>query len=65
MFLQVEALAIMFHALTKDSKTPNTMDRILFSEFFRLLFGITDSLMLDQIFYFFDADREGTVGRYG
>ena len=51
----------MFHALTKDSKTPNMMDRVLFTEFFRVLFGITDSLMLDQIFYYFDADREGSV----
>jgi Ca2+-binding EF-hand superfamily protein len=51
----------MFTALTKASPRSGYMNRSIFTDFCRTSFDITDDIMLDQMFHYFDADQEGFI----
>ncbi|CAG7685565.1 unnamed protein product [Allacma fusca] len=58
---EVRSLYDMFKAMTKKTRVPGEMDRTLFREVFQRQFGMTNDIMLDQMYYFFDADHEGSI----
>jgi Ca2+-binding EF-hand superfamily protein len=58
---EVRDLQKMFRNLTQMYGTPGDMNRALFRVFFIQVLGITDSVMLDQIFNYFDAGGEGSI----
>jgi Ca2+-binding EF-hand superfamily protein len=58
---EVRSLHEMFKAMTTKMPIPGEMDRILFREVFQRQFGMTNDIMLDQMYYFFDADHEGSI----
>ncbi|CAG7817618.1 unnamed protein product [Allacma fusca] len=51
----------MFKTMTQVFGTPGDMNRALFRLFFIQVLGITDNVMLDQIFNYFDAGGEGSI----
>jgi Ca2+-binding EF-hand superfamily protein len=60
-FEEVRCLYEMFKAMTKTTSVPGEMDRTLFREVFQRQFGMNNDVMLAQMYYFFDADHEGSI----
>ena len=59
--VQVRSLNTIFGKITALAKTPGKMDRHNFRKSFAELFGVTNSMMLDHSFNYFDIDNDGTV----
>ena len=54
-------LQAQFNKIAELSGTPGEMKRLLFQQMFVDVFGVTDNVMLDNMFRYFDADGEGSV----
>ena len=59
--LQVASLIRIFRLLTQRNTKPGEMDRRHFRSYFQTTFGITDDILLDQLFHQFDEEHEGSV----
>ncbi|CAG7817619.1 unnamed protein product [Allacma fusca] len=58
---EIHNLHKMFNVITDVPPRQGYMNRSLFTDFCRTSFDITDDIMLDQMFHYFDADGEGFI----